>query len=375
MSRPGRPRIFIVDDVPENIQIALAHLKSLDLEFAYATSGEQAIERMRSRTPDLVLLDVMMPGMDGFETLQELRTIEAAQSIPVIFLTARSEPEDVAKGFELGGVDYITKPFHGVELRSRVRNHLELHRYRMDLEQTVRERTKTLEERTKTLEERTREADLLKDVTIVAMGELAEHRDTDTGGHIQRTSDFVRALAQNLYDTGKFLEVLTPAYITLLHKTAPLHDIGKVGIPDAILLKQGRLDRLEFEIMKKHAEYGEEVIDKLIMKAGESMAFLQCAKDLVGSHHEKYDGSGYPRGLAGTAIPLAGRIMAVADVYDALRTRRAYKPALTHEQTMRIIVNEEGRSRHFDPDVYDALIRVEREFAAIAQRNKDEMMC
>jgi putative two-component system response regulator len=358
-SRPGRPLVFIVDDVPENIQIALAHLKSLDLEFAYATSGEQAVERMRRRTPDLVLLDVMMPGMDGFETLQEIRTIEAAQSIPVIFLTARSEPEDVARGFELGGVDYITKPFHGVELRSRVRNHLELHRYKMHLEQTV--------------EARTREASLLKDITIVAMGELAEHRDTDTGGHIQRTRAFVRSLAENLFRSGKFLDILTPDYITLLYKTAPLHDIGKVGIPDAILLKQSRLNYEEFEIMKKHAIYGEEVIDKLAKMAGEPMAFLQCAKDLVGSHHEKYDGSGYPRGLAGRNIPLAGRIMTVADVYDALRTRRAYKPALSHEQTMQIILHEEGRSRHFDPDVYDALMRVEREFEAIAQRNQDEM--
>ncbi|WP_417914795.1 response regulator [Candidatus Electronema sp. JM] len=357
----SRPLVFIVDDVPENIQIALAHLKSLDLDFAYATSGEQAVERMRRRMPDLVLLDVMMPGMDGFETLREFRKIDGALSIPVIFLTARSEPEDVAKGFELGGVDYITKPFHGVELRSRVRNHLDLHRYKMYLEQTV--------------EVRTREASLLKDITIVAMGELAEHRDTDTGGHIQRTRSFVRALAEELRRSGKFVDLLSPEYITLLYKTAPLHDIGKVGIPDGILLKKGRLNWDEFEIMKLHVRYGEEVIDKLSKMAGEPMAFLLCAKDLVGGHHEKFDGSGYPRGLAGRDIPLAGRIMALADVYDALRTRRAYKPAFTHEQTMEIITHEEGRNRHFDPDVFDALLRVEKEFAAIAQKNRDEMMC
>jgi putative two-component system response regulator len=360
-SRPDKPLVFIVDDVPENIQIALAHLKSLDMEFAYATSGEQALERMRSRAPDLVLLDVMMPGLDGFETMQEIRKMPETSAVPVIFLTARSEPEDVARGFELGGVDYITKPFHGVELRSRVRNHLELHRYRMDLEQTVLDRT--------------RETVLLKDITIVAMGELAEHRDTDTGGHIQRTRAFVKALAEELFRSGRFLEVLTPEYITLLYKTAPLHDIGKVGIPDAILLKKSRLNSEEFEIMKKHAIYGEEVIDKLAKMAGEPMTFLQCAKDLVGSHHEKFDGSGYPRGLAGRDIPLAGRIMAMADVYDALRTRRSYKPALSHEQTMRIIAQEEGRGKHFDPDVYDALIRVEKEFESIAQKNRDEMMC
>lgn len=359
-SRLNKPLVFIVDDVPENIQIALAHLKSLDLEFAYATSGEQAIERLRMRTPDLVLLDVMMPGMDGFETMQEIRKMPQTRSIPVIFLTARSEPEDVARGFELGGVDYITKPFHGVELRSRVRNHLELHSYRMDLEETV--------------EARTRETVLLKDITIVAMGELAEHRDTDTGGHIQRTRSFVRTLAEELFESGRFVDMLTPDYITLLYKTAPLHDIGKVGIPDAILLKKGRLSEEEFEIMKKHTIYGEEVIDKLTEMAGEPMAFLQCAKDLVGSHHEKYDGSGYPRGLASTDIPLAGRIMAVADVYDALRTRRSYKKALSHAETMRIMAEEDGRGRHFDPEVYDAMVRAERKFAAIASRNRDEMM-
>ncbi len=359
-SRLKKPVVFIVDDVPENIQIALAHLKSLDLEFAYATSGEQALERIRNYVPDLVLLDVMMPGMDGFETMEGIRRIVGTRSVPVIFLTARSEPEDVAKGFELGGVDYITKPFHGVELRSRVRNHLELHQYRADLEETVLMRT--------------REIVLLQDITIVAMGELAEHRDTDTGGHIQRTSSFVHALAKELYESGKFLDILTRNYITLLYKTAPLHDIGKVGIPDSILLKQSRLTAEEFEIMKKHAIYGEEVIDKLAKMAGKPMAFLECARDIVGSHHEKYDGSGYPRGLAGSDIPLAGRIMAVADVYDALRTERAYKRAFSHAETMQIIESEEGRGRHFDPDVYDALVRVEHKFAAIAQKNREKSM-
>jgi putative two-component system response regulator len=359
-SRPDRPLIFIVDDVPENIQIALAHLRSLDMDFAYATSGEQALERMRSRVPDLVLLDVMMPGMDGFETMQEIRKIPESRAMPVIFLTARSEPEDVARGFELGGVDYITKPFHGVELRSRVRNHIDLHRYRQDLEQTVLERTE--------------ETVLLKDITIVAMGELAEHRDNETGGHIQRTRSFVKTLAEELFSSGKFLDILTPEYINLLYKTAPLHDIGKVGIPDGILLKKSRLTADEFEIMKKHTIYGEEVIDKLAKMAGKPMTFLQCAKDLVGSHHEKYNGSGYPRGLVGNDIPLAGRIMTVADIYDALRTPRIYKKPYNHTETMRIIEKEEGRGRHFDPDIYDALMRVEKTFKAIAQKNQDEMM-
>ena len=283
--QPNKPLVFVVDDVPENIQIALSHLKDLDLEFAYATSGEQALARIRRRSPDLILMDVMMPGMNGFATIQELRKLPETQSTPVIFLTARSEPEDVAKGFELGGVDYITKPFHGIELRSRVRNHLELHSYRVSLEQKVLART--------------RETTILKDITILAMGELAEHRDANTGGHINRTRFFVKALAEALFEKGKFSDILTQEDIVLLYKTAPLHDIGKVAIRDSILLKEGRLTAEEFAEMKKHTIYGEEVIDKLAKMAGEPMAFLECARDMVGSHHEKYDGTGYPRGLVG----------------------------------------------------------------------------
>ncbi|MCI5224182.1 MAG: HD domain-containing protein, partial [Candidatus Electrothrix sp. AR4] len=250
-----------------------------------------------------------------------------------------------------------TKPFHGVELRSRVRNHLELHSYRVNLENKVLART--------------RETILLKDITIVAMGELAEHRDANTGGHIHRTRFFVKTLAEALFEMGKFPDILTSEYIVLLYKTAPLHDIGKVAIRDSILLKEGRLTTEEFSEMKKHTIYGEEVIDKLAKMAGEPMAFLECARDMVGSHHEKYDGAGYPRALAGDDIPLAGRIMAVADVYDALRTKRSYKKAFSHAETMQIMETEEGRGRHFDPDVYDALLCVEQRFKAIAEKNSE----
>jgi len=351
-----KPLVFIVDDVPENIQIALSHLGELGCEFAYATSGEQALERIESRPPDLVLMDIMMPGMNGFETLQAMRKNIVLSSIPVIFLTAMADPEDIARGFEIGGVDYITKPFHGAELRSRVRNHLEIHTCRENLEKKVLFRT--------------RETELLKDIIIVAMGELAEHRDPETGGHIHRTRSFVKALAEGLFEQGNFLEILTPEYIVLLYKTAPLHDIGKVAIPDSILLKPARLTVEEFEEMKKHTVYGENVIAKLEKMAGEQIPYLQCAKEIVGSHHEKYDGSGYPRGQAGENIPLAGRIMAIADVYDALTTKRPYKRALSHEETMEIMT--EGRGSHFDPVVFDSFIIIEQQFNQIAEMNRDE---
>jgi len=350
-----KPLVFIVDDVPENIQIALSHLNGLGFEFAYATSGEQALRRIENRPPELILLDVMMPGMSGFETLQALRKNRARRSIPVIFLTARGAPEDIARGFELGGVDYITKPFHGAELRSRVRNHLELNSCRVTLERIIRKRT--------------RETELLKDIIIVAMGELAEYRDPETGGHIRRTRSFVRLLAESLVNQGEFVDILTPGYRVLLYKTAPLHDIGKVAIRDSILLKSSRLTGDENNEMKKHVVYGEEVINKLVKIAGRNVPLLKCARDIVGSHHERYDGSGYPRGLAGAEIPLAGRIMAVADVYDALATKRPYKRKFNHQETL--MVMQDGRGTHFDPVVFDALLAVEQRFASIAEKNKD----
>ncbi len=350
-----KPLIFIVDDVPENIQIALSHLKELDCEFAYATSGEQALKRIRTRLPQLILMDVMMPGLSGFETVRILEEDPSIGPVPVIFLTARAEPEDVTNGFRLGGVDYITKPFNGAELRSRVRNHLELHLYRNQLEEKVLERT--------------RETELLKDIIIVAMGELAEYRDPETGKHIQRTSAYVKLMAERLADKGYYPDLLTKEYIALLYKSAPLHDIGKVAIRDSILLKPGRLTAEEFEEMKKHTIIGEEVIAKLERMAGQPTLYLQCAKEIVGCHHEKYDGSGYPRGLAEDAIPLPGRIMAVADVYDALISKRVYKEAMSHQRAMEIM--REGRGCHFDPIIFDAFLDVEEQFQRIAETNRD----
>ncbi len=353
----GRPPlVFIVDDVPENIQIAMSHLRELNCDFAYATSGEQALERITASLPQLILMDVMMPpGINGFKTVELLHQNQATSSIPVIFLTARAESEDVARGFSLGGVDYITKPFKGVELRSRVRNHLELHAYRTNLERLV--------------DERTRETELLKDVIIEAMGEMAEYRDPETGSHIHRTREYVALLAETLVENGHHRDLLTTDYIVLLRKSAPLHDIGKVAIRDSILLKPGKLTDEEFEEMKGHTLYGEEVIANLEQMAGHPTSFLSCAKEIAGSHHEKYDGSGYPRGMAGEDIPLAGRIMAIADVYDALISKRVYKDAMSHNEAMEIMLR--GNGSHFDPLMLEAFLQVEPIFNQIAARNID----
>ncbi|WP_028580690.1 HD domain-containing phosphohydrolase [Desulfogranum japonicum] len=355
MTRRKKPLIFIVDDVPQNIQVAMSHLKALDCEFAYATNGEQALERIKITMPQLILMDVMMPGQSGFETVEQIRKNRKIDSIPIIFLTARAEPEDIVRGFELGGVDYITKPFKGVELRSRVRNHLELSAYRFSLEEQVRKRTQ--------------EAELLKDVIIEAMGEMAEYRDPETGSHIHRTREYVYTLSITLVKNGHFTDQLTDEYIALLKKSAPLHDIGKVAIRDSILLKPGKLTFEEFEEMKKHTSFGEEVIANLEQMAGHPTSFLSCAKEIAGAHHEKWDGSGYPRGLAGEDIPLAGRIMAIADVYDALISKRVYKDAISHEDAIQIMVD--GKGAHFDPLLVDALMEVEPVFFEIAQANRD----
>ncbi len=350
----NRPLVFIVDDVAENIQVALSHLSQLSCDFAYATSGEQALDRIWTARPQLILMDVVMPGIDGYETVKALKQEKITASIPVIFLTARNEPEDIAKGFDSGGVDYITKPFSGQELRARVSARLEIAAHRENLESQVAERTK--------------ETELLKDVVIEAMGELAEYRDPETGGHIKRTQYYVRALATKMSTLDQFKAVLGRDQVRLLFKSAPLHDIGKVAIRDHILLKPGRLTSEEFEIMKKHTTFGESVIKKLEKKIGES-SFLHYAKEIAGTHHERFDGTGYPRSMVGEETPLSGRIMAIADVYDALICKRVYKEAFSHD--MAISIMAEGRGTHFDPAIFDAFTGLGPEFQAIADRFQD----
>ena len=347
--------IFIVDDVAENIRIAISHLKELGCDFAYALSGEQALERIPQALPQLILMDVMMPGMDGFQTAERLRENPAVSAVPVIFLTARADIADVVRGFDVGGVDYITKPFNGMELRSRVRNHLDLFAFRNRLAELVDERTFAVEQ--------------LKDVIIEAMGEMAEYRDRETGGHIRRTMEYVRLLAEAAAAGGHYGGELTRDYITALHKSAPLHDIGKVAIPDRILLKPGRLTPEEFEVMKMHTTYGEEIINNLEHMAGQNTAFLRCAREISGAHHERWDGTGYPRGLKGEEIPLAGRLMTLADIYDALVCKRVYKPPMPHEEAIRIITEDNAGA--FDPILLDTLRKVQGEFHAIAERYAD----
>ncbi|MBD3321519.1 MAG: response regulator [Chitinivibrionales bacterium] len=353
MSDLSQCTVMIVDDTEANIDILVETLGD-EYEVSVAMDGESALQDIAENRPDLILLDIMMPGMDGYEVCEALKVEEDTKNIPVVFLTAMSEEHDEAKGLALGAVDYITKPFSPELVKSRVRNHLELKIHRDHLEDLVRERT--------------RELALTQEVTIQSMGTLAEYRDPETGGHIKRTQNYLKALADHLKNKREFNAILDDATIELLYKSAPLHDIGKVGVSDTILLKPGKLTAEEFEEMKKHTTYGHDAIMASEKKLGEN-SFLRYAREIAYTHQEKWDGSGYPCGLAGEDIPVSGRLMAIADVYDALISKRVYKPPFTHDKAVGII--KEGRGSHFDPDMVDAFLEIKEDFRKIALQFAD----
>jgi putative two-component system response regulator len=358
-----KPTILVVDDTPDNLTVMSGLLKDL-YKVKVANSGERALKIAASAAPpDLVLLDIMMPGMDGYEVLRRLRTDTQTRDIPVIFLTAKSEVEDERRGLELGAVDYITKPISPPIVMARVKNHLDLKLMR----DFLKSQNEFLEQE---VERRTQEVKAIQDVTILAMASLAETRDNDTGAHIRRTQLYVRALARNLQCHPRFAWFLTDANIELLYKSAPLHDIGKVGIPDNVLLKPGRLTDEEREVMNSHTTLGHKSIEQAEARLGTKVGFLTMAKEIALSHQEKWDGSGYPEGLSGDKIAISARLMAVADVYDALISKRVYKPPFTHEQARDILVKDRGT--HFDPDIVDAFLAVENEFRAIATEHADD---
>ncbi len=354
--------ILIVDDTPANVSLLNNILKDR-YKTKIATNGEKALKLAASDpAPDLVLLDVMMPEMDGYEVCERLKSDDVTQDIPVVFLTAKVAVEDETKGLSLGAVDYITKPISPPIVLERVKNHLALKEAR-DL---LKNQNRILEEK---VQERTRQLDELHDVAMEAMGALAESRDPETGNHIRRTQLYVKLLAEALCHHPKYSSFLTPENITQLCKAAPLHDIGKVGVPDAILLKPGKLTEEEFEIMKLHTVYGRDALVAAEKKLTVPSDFLLFAKEIAYSHQEKWDGSGYPEGLAGEDIPISARLMAIADVYDALISRRVYKPPFPHEKAMAIMI--EGRGSHFDPDMLDAFVEISEECRSVAEAYAD----
>ncbi|MCL1049743.1 two-component system response regulator [Shewanella abyssi] len=362
MSEENRSIILTVDDTVTNIEVVKGVLFD-DYLVQAALSGEVALKIINKRKPDLILLDVMMPGMDGYEVCERLKADEATRDIPIIFLTAKSQEEDEAKGLALGAVDYITKPISPSILKVRVKNHLLLKASRELLEK----QNEVLEER---VLQRTIQLNELQDVAMVAMGALAESRDADTGNHIRRTQRYVKILAEELATTDKYKAYLQPDIITALFKSAPLHDIGKVGVADRILLKPGKLTAVEFEEMKRHTTYGRDAIAAAEGSINIADNFLIFAKEIAYYHHEKWDGSGYPEGLVGEQTPVSARLMAIADVYDALISKRIYKDAFSHQNAVDIIVA--GRGTHFDPLMVDSFVKIVDKFYQIAETYKDK---
>ncbi|OWP50889.1 response regulator [Pseudomonas nitroreducens] len=365
MNAPGpvvRPTILIVDDAPENLTL-LSELLKILYRVKAARTGEKALQiALSEEPPDLILLDVMMPGMNGFEVCRRLREDERTRHIPVIFITAQDAADEEIRGLELGAVDYLTKPINPPTVLMRVDNQLRI-KAAADF---LRDQNEFLE---REVQRRTQELAAIQDVTILAMASLAETRDNETGNHIRRTQHYVSVLAEQLREHPRFAAELDEETRHLLFKSAPLHDIGKVGIPDHILLKPGKLTPEEFELMKTHTTLGVEALEKAEERLGMDVPFLRLAKQIAAGHHEKWDGSGYPCGLAGDAIPLSARLMAVADVYDALISKRVYKSPMTHASAVDFIQSQRGQ--HFDPDIVDAFVELKDEFHRIAERFND----
>lgn len=374
-----KPLVLIVDDNSANL-LMLGDLLEGPYRVRLAKSGEQALSAAQLEPrPDVILLDIMMPDMDGYEVIRRLREEPVTADIPVIYVTAKGAGEDEAYGLNLGAADYIAKPINPNVMLARVQTHVAVKRMRdaltaqnLWLESEVMRRVK--------------ETLLVQEACMRALAALGDTRDNETGDHIRRTQLYVGVLGQRLAAQPRHREALNPARLDIIVKAAALHDIGKIGIPDAILLKPGKLTADEYEVMKRHAEIGGQAIDRALRELaadnafGRSMLaacahsnaqngpldFLIVAREIAALHHERWDGAGYPNKLSGEMIPLPARLMALADVFDALISRRVYKEPLPLDEVTRIIVEERGR--HFDPDIVDAYLECSDELAAISRR-------
>lgn len=352
--------IMIIDDTPANLKLLQEMLEQAGYRVVAFPRGSLALKAAAKHPPDLILLDIRMPEMDGFQVCSRLKKMDTLAQVPVIFISALSETQDKLKAFSLGGVDYITKPFQEQEVQARVATHIRLRALQQELER----HNQKLEEM---VQEKVREISESQLATIHALSELVESRDVETGGHIQRTRAYCRVLAMEMKRSSRFNGQMDKSFVENIYQAAPLHDIGKFGIPDSILLKPGKLSKKEFEEMKSHVIIGQ----KTLIKAREKYpgnTFLNMGIDIARSHHEKWDGSGYPDGLAGEDIPLSARIMALADVYDALRSARPYKKPFSHDDSVNII--KDGAGTHFDPDLVDIFLSIHKRFEAIRDKHQ-----
>ena len=365
--REDPDKVLMVDDNPTNLQVLQATLEGRGYRLLAARDGASALAVTTKALPDLILLDIMMPEMDGYEVCRRLKADPATFEIPIIFLSALTQTEDKVKGLELGAVDYITKPFQPEEVIARVNTHLTLRCLQQQLSIANAELTELNENLEKKVEERSQELLRSRDSIIFAMAKMTEARDDDTGKHLERICKYTEVLAIELARTDPSI---TDRWIKVVVKTAALHDIGKVGIPDGILLKKGRLNAHEREIMETHPAIGGDTLLELREEMGGGGPFLSRAIEITLGHHEKWDGSGYPFGIKGEGIALSARLVAVADVYDALVSERVYKAGMSHEDASRLI--QEGAGKHFDPRVVEAFLAQQDAFRQIAVTMRDD---
>jgi putative two-component system response regulator len=338
--------IFVVDDNDTNLATAGAALEEL-YQVITLPSAVVMFELLEELTPDLILLDIEMPEMDGFEALRRLKVSKVYAGIPVIFLTSMIDAAVEVRGFELGAVDFITKPFSGLVLQYRVRTHL-------SIDDMIRDRTAQLEQ--------------LQNGLVYILADIVESRDKATGGHIERTSEYVKILIRAMLDRGVYADEIRDANLETFASAARLHDVGKIAIPDTVLNRLGSLSLEEFELVKKHTVEGAQIIDKVLARTGD-LAFLRNAKLFASCHHERWDGSGYPRGLVGMEIPIQGRILAVADLYDALLSDRPYKKAFAEEEVVGIIMGNAGKM--FDPLIVEVFFVIKEQFAEARRATKN----
>lgn len=347
-----QPEIMVIDDVPENLQLLSGMLTVEGYKVRPVLSGRQALTMADAYPPDLILLDITMPDMDGYEVCAQLKSMSTLREIPVIFISGLAEMTDKISAFEAGGVDYITKPFKIKEVQARVDTHLRLRFLQMELEQYNSRLCEMVEEQVQEISES-------QLATIFALAKLAESRDDETRKHVERVRKNCRLLASWLRENSPYKANISMEFVNNIACTSPLHDIGKVGIPDAILLKPGKLTAEEFEVVKTHTNIGAETLEAVGLMYPRN-GFINMGVEITRQHHEKWDGSGYPDGLKGEEISLAARIMAVADVYDALRTKRIYKPAYSQAESCRIMF--EGNGKHFDPEIIEAFRHLQEKF-------------
>ena len=358
-----KPKILIVDDEKLNRNFLKTYLTTLGYIPFEAENGKKGLDIIMKEKPDVIILDLNMPEMDGFELLKIIKINPETRMIPVIVITALGDESNHLKALELGADDFLTKPFNIHFLKARLRSLVTI---KMLYDINIEYQNKLKESNIELM----RELIKTQEVTIIALAKLAEFRDPETGEHLERIREYTRILAEELRKHKKYEKYINDRYIENIYKSSLLHDIGKVGIPDYILLKPGKLTEDEFNIMKKHTIIGGNAIESAIKHVQLEKSFLDMAKNVAYSHHERWDGNGYPYGLKGENIPLSARITAVADVYDALTTRRVYKPPFSHEKAKKIIISE--MDGHFDPDIVESFLKREEDFIEYKEKLKDK---